>query len=49
MRNDNKNDYNAIGRNSKNSCYGTTGKVILMPINLYWIAIMGKSGRIPVW
>ena len=28
MRNDNKNDYNAIRRDSKNSCYGTTGKVI---------------------
>ena len=28
MRNDNKNDYNAIRRDSKISCYGTTGKVI---------------------
>ena len=29
MRNDNKNDYNAIRRDSKISCYGTTGKVII--------------------
>ena len=28
MRNDNKNDSNAMRRDSKISCYGTTGKVI---------------------
>ena len=46
MRNDNKNDYNAIRRDSKNSCYGTTGKVIS---NAYqsdkYLPILGNSDR----
>ena len=29
MRNDNKNDYDVVRRDSKISCYGTTGKVII--------------------
>ena len=39
MRNDNKNDYNAIRRDSKITCYGTTGKVIF---NVNQILICGE-------